>query len=113
MVGKYKIEISDKDFDKQVIQASKKVPVVVDFWASWCGPCRMLGPSMEKLAEEYKGKFILAKLNVEENQEKPQEYRVMSIPSVKMFKNGKVIAEFVGAIPESQVRKWLDSNGIK
>ena len=113
MVGKYKIEISDKDFDKQVIQASKKVPVVVDFWASWCGPCRMLGPSMEKLAEEYKGKFILAKLNVEENQEKLQEYRVMSIPSVKMFKNGKVIAEFVGAIPESQVRKWLDSNGIK
>ena len=110
MTGKYKLEINDKDFDKQVIQASKKTPIVVDFWAAWCGPCRYLGPTMEKLADDYKGKFILAKLNVDENHERAQEYRVLSIPSVKMFKNGKVIAEFVGAIPEAQVRKWLDSN---
>ena len=110
MTGKYKIEVSDSNFDKQVIQSSKKTPIVVDFWTSWCGPCRILGPTMEKLAEEYKGKFILAKLSVDENPKKSQEYEVMSIPSVKMFKNGKVIAKFVGAIPEAQVRKWLDSN---
>ncbi len=110
MAGKHEIIVSDDNFKKEVIEHSKKVPVVVDFWAVWCGPCRFLGPVLEKLAEEYNGKFILAKLNVDENPESSQKYEVMSIPSVKMFKNGKVIVEFVGAIPESQVRKWLDGN---
>ena len=110
MTGKYLIETSDNSFDKDVIQASKKTPIVVDFWASWCGPCRMLGPILEKLAREYNGKIIVVKLSVEENEGKPQEYGVMSIPSVKMFKNGKVVDEFVGAIPESRVREWLDKN---
>lgn len=105
-----KIEISDATFQKQVIEQSKTVPVVVDFWASWCGPCRVLGPVIESLAEEYKGKFILAKMSVEENQEKPQEYSVMSIPAVKLFKDGEVVDEFVGAIPEDQIRDWLDKN---
>ncbi|MFA6022783.1 MAG: thioredoxin [Candidatus Pacearchaeota archaeon] len=110
MTSKYIVEANDGNFDKEVIEKSKKVIVVVDFWASWCGPCRMLGPVMEKLAEDYKGKFILAKVSVEENSEKPGEYDVSSIPSVKMFKNGKVVDEFVGAIPESRIKEWLDKN---
>jgi len=107
-----KIDVSDSDFDKQIIEKSKKIPVVVDFWASWCGPCRTLGPVLEDLSKEYKGKFLLAKVNVEENQSKPQEYQVMSIPAVKLFKDGKVVDEFVGSIPESQIKAWLDKNGI-
>ncbi|MEM3113132.1 MAG: thioredoxin [Candidatus Pacearchaeota archaeon] len=110
MVGKNIVEISDKTFEKEVIEKSKKIPVVVDFWAAWCGPCRYLGPVLEKLSEEYKGKFLLSKLNVDENHVKAQQFNVLSIPSVKMFKNGKVVAEFVGAQPESQVKRWLDSN---
>jgi len=110
MTGKYLIETSDNSFDKDVIQASKKTPIVVDFWASWCGPCRMLGPILEKLADEYNGKIIVAKLSVEENEGKPQEYEVMSIPAVKMFKDGKVVDEFIGAIPESRVREFIDRN---
>ncbi|MBS3066680.1 thioredoxin [Candidatus Pacearchaeota archaeon] len=110
MSAKHEIEVSDNNFDKKVVEASKKIPIVVDFWAAWCGPCRYLGPSLEKLSEEYKGKFILAKLNVDENPKKSEEYSVMSIPSVKMFKNGKIVAEFVGAQPESQIKIWLDRN---
>lgn len=106
----YKIDVNDENFDENVIEQSNKVPVVVDFWASWCGPCMMLKPLLEKIAEEYKGKFILAKLNVEENQEKAGEYGIMSIPAVKMFKNGEIVDEFVGAMPESSIKEWLDTN---
>jgi putative thioredoxin len=104
------IEVNDENFQEKVIEQSKKVPVVVDFWASWCTPCLMLSPILEKLAKEYNGKFILAKANVDETRTYAQEYMVMSIPNVKLFKNGKVVDEFVGALPESSVRKWLDKN---
>ena len=104
------IEISDADFDDKVLADSKKRPVLVDFWAPWCGPCRMLGPVMEKLAKDGKGKFLLAKLNVEDNPKKAQEYGVRGIPSVKMFKGGEVVAEFVGARGESEVKTWLEAN---
>lgn len=110
MTSKFEIEVNDSNFEKEVIEKSKKIPIVVDFWASWCGPCRFLGPTLEKVAGEYKGKFILAKLNVEENNDKSREYGISSIPAVKMFKGGKVVDEFVGAIPESRVKEWLDRN---
>ena len=104
------IAVSDGDFDKEVISKSSDVPVVVDFWATWCMPCMMLGPTLEKLAEEYKGRFILAKLNVDGNPMVSQKYGIMSIPSVKLFKNGGVVDEFVGALPEPQVRNWVETN---
>jgi len=105
-----KIEVNDSKFNEMIIEQSKKVPIVVDFWATWCGPCLMLSPALEKFAEEYKGKFILAKVNVDEARTAAQKYDIMSIPNVKMFKDGKVVDEFIGAIPESQVKEWLDKN---
>jgi putative thioredoxin len=104
------IDVNDANFEKEVIEKSKEIPVVVDFWAQWCGPCQMLGPILEKIAKEYDGKFILAKANVDEAKEKAAGYGVMGIPSVKMFKDGKIVDDFVGAIPEEAIKKWLDKN---
>lgn len=106
----FEFEASDSNFDKEVIEKSKKTPVLVDFWASWCGPCMMLKPVLEKIADDYKGKFLLATCNVEDNREKPGEFGVMSIPSIKLFKGGKIVDEFVGAMPESAVKEFLDNN---
>ena len=105
-----KIDIDDNSFNEQVIEQSKRVPVVVDFWATWCAPCVRLGPTLEGFAKEYAGKFILAKLNVDENPIVSSSYGIMSIPSVKMFKDGKVVDEFIGALPEQNVKAWLDRN---
>ncbi len=108
--NRLEIEVNDNNFEKEVIEKSKEVPVVVDFWAAWCGPCLMLGPVLEKLAKEFNGKFILAKINVDENPVKSQEYGIMSIPSVKLFRNGKLADEFTGLLPETAVREWISSN---
>jgi len=107
------IEVNDEDFQEKILEQSKKIPVVVDFWADWCMPCRMLGPILEKLEKDYKEKFVLAKLNVDKNPVTSESYKIMNIPIVKMFKNGKVVDEFMGALPESLVRKWLDKNLLK
>ncbi|MGB9094125.1 MAG: co-chaperone YbbN [Gallionella sp.] len=104
----YTQDVSQGDFEQQVVEASFKQPVVIDFWAPWCAPCKVLKPILEKLADEYGGKFKLAKVNSDENPEISARYAVRGIPSVKAIVDGKVVNEFTGALPEGAVRDWLD-----
>lgn len=104
----YVREVTLADFDAQVVAASHRQPVVIDFWAPWCAPCKALGPVLEKLAGEYAGKFLLAKVNSDENQELAVRYGVRGIPSVKAMVKGQIVNEFTGAQPESVIRGWLD-----
>jgi putative thioredoxin len=107
-MSEFVFDVSLEEFETRVVQPSLQVPVVIDFWAPWCGPCQTLKPMLEKLAAEYKGRFLLAKINSDENPEIAQHFGVRSIPSVKVLFQGQLVDEFNGALPEGQIREFLD-----
>jgi thioredoxin 1 len=98
--------VTDGDFDQQVLQSD--IPALVDFWAAWCGPCRTVGPIVEELAEEYKGKVKVAKLDVDNNKQVASKYGVRGIPTLMLFKDGQIVDQIVGAVPKSRIKELLD-----
>jgi len=106
----YSFDVSAQTFQSQVIDASHQVPVLVDFWATWCGPCQSLMPVLEKLAAEYQGQFLLAKVEIDQQQELATHFGVRSVPTVKLVKNGQIVEEFTGAQPEGEIRALLDKH---
>ena len=99
--------VTDASFEADVLKAEGAV--LVDYWAEWCGPCKMIAPVLDEIAETYKGKLTVAKLNIDENQETPAKHGVRGIPTLMLFKNGQKVAEKVGAAPKSALKSWLES----
>jgi thioredoxin 1 len=100
-MSEHVLDVTDASFEQDVLQAP--VPVLVDFWAAWCGPCRMIGPIVEELAEEYKDRVKVAKMNVDDNAATPAQYGVRGIPALLFFKNGELVDQIIGAVPKTQV----------
>jgi len=102
------LHVNDSDFDEKVIKAQG--PVLVDYWAEWCGPCKMIAPVLEAIAKEYHGKLTVVKLNIDENPKTPQHYGIRGIPTLMLFKDGEVEATKVGALTKPELAKFIDSN---
>ncbi len=102
------IHLSDATFETEVLQSS--VPVLVDYWAEWCGPCKMIGPILDEISKDYEGKLKIAKLNIDENAQTPAKFGIRGIPTLMIFKNGNVEATKVGALSKSQLTTFIDSN---
>jgi thioredoxin 1 len=105
------VKITDESFDADVLQAGQ--PVLVDFWAEWCGPCKQIGPSLEQLSEELAGNLTIAKLNIDDSPTTPSRYGVRGIPTMMLFKGGQLASMKVGAMPKSKIAEWLAENGVK
>jgi thioredoxin 1 len=102
------IKVTDASFQKDVLEAGK--PVVVDFWAEWCGPCRMIAPALEELSTELGEKLTIAKINIDENPQVPMKYGVRGIPTLMLFNNGQVAATKVGALPKTKIKEWIEAS---
>tara|TARA_B100000965_G_C19164529_1_gene571794 strand:+ start:29 stop:349 length:321 start_codon:yes stop_codon:yes gene_type:complete len=102
------LKTTDNNFSGDVLTADK--PVLVDFWAEWCGPCKSIAPALEEISEEMKSEIVIAKLNVDENPSTAQEFNIRSIPALMIFKDGEVKAEIMGALPKSQLENWIKEN---
>jgi thioredoxin 1 len=100
-------KVTDQSFENDVLKASG--PVLVDYWADWCGPCRMIAPALEEISKEMQGKLTVAKLNIDENPQTPSKYGVRGIPTLMLFKNGAVASTKVGALPKSKLVDWINS----
>ena len=100
-------QVTDNSFEVDVLQAEE--PVLVDFWAEWCGPCKQIAPALDEISEELSGKMTLAKVNIDDNPESPSKYGVRGIPTLMLFKGGQVAATKVGALPKSQLKEWVES----